>query len=671
MEKFERRDIILMAGGTVAGAAAGTLFSGAPFQMLQWLVEWTQDQHVPGSGDERYVDGVCRACGEGCKISVRMIGNRAVKVETADSGCARAQAAIQLLYHPERIRGPLKRTGRKGSARFEPVSWDQAIKDIAGKIDSLRKAGKGDSMAAVDSMRRGISGLLLERLLKACGSPHFYGEPSLDGLSAAAVALTQYQAGSLHYDFENADYILSFGARLVEGWGDAARMNRAFSGWKARGARYVHVDTLCTRSAAVADSWIPVRAGSEAVLALGIANSLLRMGRGSGAGNFAQFSQIVINDFTPERVAELTGVSIEDQKKIAREFASARNPVAVAGRGAVGVSSSTVEIAAVMALNSMVGSLGRKGGVMLAVMRGLGEPAMDASAAQSYRKAARSAGLDAFIKNKDIPEVLFVNEGNPVHRSALGMKLAGKLEKIPMVVAFASLINDTAAYADYILPTVSTLETGPREGAEPVSGRYEAMHAGDALLKIAKSLAGIQASFPWNSYRDIPPAAGEMEARAPGNFTLPVDLLKTYLADVSKRLSPSKDYPLALVPFELYMVGDGDGLALPYVLKGIDGQTLTGKKLWVSMNPETADTHGVSEGERIDIESRRGEIGSVKVHLSGTVAPGVIAVPLGFGHECYTEYASGKGVNPKEIMNNKIDRVSGAADWWFTRVKIS
>jgi len=91
----------------------------------------------------------------------------------------------------------------------------------------------------------------------------------------------------------------------------------------------------------------------------------------------------------------------------------------------------------------------------------------------------------------------------------------------------------------------------------------------------------------------------------------------------------------------------------------------------VMMNPDTAKQEGVSEGSRIDIESSRGEIGSVKVHITKTVAPGAVAIPLGFGHEFYTKYAGDKGVNAKEIMSDDIDPISGAADWWFTRVKIS
>lgn len=671
MEKFERRDIIKMASGAIVGGSVGALFSGAPFLGLQWLVEWTQDQYVPGAGETRYVSGVCQACPNKCAISVRMIGQRAVKVETANSGCATAQAIVQLLYHPDRIRQPLKRVGKKGSGKFAPVSYEEALKDIAAKINELRDSGTPQTIAAINGPNADISSQLLERLVKASGSANFYYEPSFDTLSAAAVGLTQNQAGSIHYDFENSDYILSFSARLLEGWGEAGRMHKVFAGWKDRGARYVQIDALANRSASAADMWVPVNAGTEAVLAMGIAYYLITAyGKRSGGANFAQWSQMIIKDYTPDAVSEITGVAPEKIKEIAREFAYAKAPVAVAGKGAKGVSSSTVEIAAVQALNSLVGAFGRRGGVFIKSTRTLGAPALDAIAAAGIKNSKKAAGIDAYIKNGDAAELLFLNEANPVLRSVYGKDAADKLAKIPMVVAFAVVPNDTTKYADYILPSVSTLEMASAKGDEAVAPRYKAMYAGDSILMIAKAVKGVQNAFPWNGYRELIAATGQADIRAAANFSFPMDLFSNYLTELTKKMSAA-DYPLALIPFELPLVGDGSGLALPYTLKGLDDTTLTGKKLWVLLNPDTADKYGVSEGESIDIESKRGEVGSVKAHLTKTVAPDVVAVPIGFGQKSSTMYAEGKGINPKEIMSDDIDPISGVADWWCTRVKIS
>jgi len=671
MDKLERKDVIKLAGGAVLGTAVGTVFSGAPFLGLQWLVEWTQDQYVPGKGDEKFIASICQSCPAKCNFSIRMMGNRAIKVETSNAGCPVGANALQLLYHPERVRQPLKKVGGKGNSRFKAVSWDEAIKDISAKIEKIRADKKGAAVAAVNGQNAQLTGQLVERLLKTIGSPNCFTEPGLAALSGAAVKATQNMDGALHYDFENSDYILSFGARLVEGWGEPARMNKVFTGWKARKAKYVQVDTICSRSAAIADQWVPVKAGSEAALALGIAYYLLKMGKGSNAANFGELAKIINADFTPDKTSLLTGLKPEEIEKLAKDLAAAGNAVAVAGRGGWGVSSSTAEFVAVQALNSIIGSLGRRGGVMVAVNPGLGEPAIDAAAAESLKASKKLNGLDDYIKNGAQPELVFINDADPVFKSVYGVQLAEKLAKTSMVVAFMPLINDTAQYADYILPTLSWVEMAAPKGKEAVAARFESRHAADALLQIAQKVKGIDAAFAWKSYKDVIAASGKTEIRGAGNLTIPADLMKGFASNYPKKLAAPKDFPLAMIPFEVALLGDGDGLAFPYVLKGLDDTTLTGKKMWVLMNPETAKKHGASEGSRVDLESKRGEIGSVKVHLTKTVAPDVVAVPLGFGHQALTTYAKGKGVNPKLIMSNDIDAVSGAADWWYTSVKLS
>jgi hypothetical protein len=68
------------------------------------LVEWTQDQHVPAPGEEKYLQGKCMLCPSACPLSVRMNGSRAVKGRDRQQRLLQPQLAIQMLYHPERSR---------------------------------------------------------------------------------------------------------------------------------------------------------------------------------------------------------------------------------------------------------------------------------------------------------------------------------------------------------------------------------------------------------------------------------------------------------------------------------------------------------------------------------------------------------------------------------------
>jgi anaerobic selenocysteine-containing dehydrogenase len=655
MKKLERKDFLKIGGGAVVGGLTGYVFSGAPFLGYQWLVEWTQDQHVPAGGREQYLKTICEACREKCEMSIRMIGDRAVKLETSNSGCPFSQNALQLMYHSERIDAPLKRIGKKGTVKasaFEKVSWDEALAAVAKQTGRLIGEKKGHLIAGIKK-NDNLAAALLDRFVKASGSNNAYYEPSLTTLSQTALG------GYVDYDFNNADFILSFGARLLEGWGSACAMNKAFAEWKKRGVTLVQADSICTRTASMANQWLPIKPGTEMFLALGIANYLRRKGRGAGGADW----MAVVDKYTTDKVAAITGLKVKQIEDVAEAFSRAGNPVAVAGRGGKGVSSSSAELMAVHALNLMAGSRA----AVLKKSAGLGEPVLSANAAASLKEAKKHAGLDDFIKNGNF-EVLFVNEADPVYKSVYGSDLAKKMEKT-FVVAVTPLLNDTAMYADYVFPSLSFIETETAAGKAPVAPYAKSIHAGDIIINLGKKVADTKDSFPWAGYVDLVKTYGG--AFGAGNVNLNGQVLSDNCSALEKTLKASEEFPLALVPMELTFVGDGDGMAFPYVLKTIDDKTYSQGKLWVQINRDTADKEGVSEGSRIDIESSRGKTSSVFVHLTDTVAPGAIAIPLGFGHKSYTKYAKNKGVNPKEIMANDIDPLTGAANWWLTRVNIS
>ena len=658
MEKLDRKDFLKISSGAVVGGLAGTFFSGAPFFGLQWLTEWTQDQYSPASGEEKIIKTTCNLCPSKCEISVRMIGNRAVKIETSNSGCSFGQNALQLLYHPERIGKPLKLIGKKGSGKYSPISWDAAFKEISEKLNTLIKEDKAGSIAAFNTDHSSAS-MLTERLLTAAGSPNTYYEPTLQNLQKAALG------GFAEYDFNRAGLVLSFGANILEGWGDAGSLNSALPLWKKKGTKLIHVSTNCSRTASMADEWIPVKPGTESILALGICNYLIKSKRLTAAGmDFARWSSIVINRYPLSTVSELTGVAKEKIIEIANAFYRARNPISVGGRGTKGISSYSAGLIAAHSLNALV----RTRAVSLREPAGLGRPRVSANAARAMAASKKSAGIDDFIKNGSF-EFLLVNGADPVYKSALGTDLIEKLEK-SFVVSVVPLINDTSIYADIILPSFSFLETDSPAGPAVVVPVGKSMHAADIILKIAKNIGPVAQSFPWTGYSDLIAAEGKTRP-ANGKFSFHADTLKGHMDAFTKAAGKSKEYPLYLLPSEKPYIGDGDALALPYVMKTTDNFTYAEGKLWASMNRETADKYRVSEGEKIDILSERGEIGSVRVHLTDTVAPDVVELPLGFGHRACTKYAKDKGVNPKEIMNNDIDPLTGTANWWTTRVKIS
>jgi anaerobic selenocysteine-containing dehydrogenase len=112
-------------------------------------------------GSETQVLSTCGLCAAGCGIRVRVVEGRAVKVEGNPNSpinrgrlCARGQAALELLYHPDRVPGPLCRAGARGENRWLPLSWDEAIARLAAELGQLRAAGEPQSLVLLDGEER-------------------------------------------------------------------------------------------------------------------------------------------------------------------------------------------------------------------------------------------------------------------------------------------------------------------------------------------------------------------------------------------------------------------------------------------------------------------------------------------------------------------------------------
>src|SRR5262250_2868485 len=167
---MQRRDFIKLTA--VTGTSATLASCGSPeHQLIRFVPD---DDVVPGVAE--WKPSVCPMCAAGCAVTVRVMDADVETIRNGQSGvvsmavakklegqpgdpisrgglCARGQASIQITYHPDRVRQPMKRTGSRGSAEFEPVTWDAAIAELIGKVDAL--AGEPSSLAIVTGRRRG------------------------------------------------------------------------------------------------------------------------------------------------------------------------------------------------------------------------------------------------------------------------------------------------------------------------------------------------------------------------------------------------------------------------------------------------------------------------------------------------------------------------------------
>jgi anaerobic selenocysteine-containing dehydrogenase len=195
--------------------------------------------------------------------------------------CPKAFGALQLLDDADRYRGPMVRDGERGSGRLKPIGWDEALDLLAKRLGDLRSHGLGHTVAILGGQYRGFRDVLWQRFAGAYGTPNYLRARCLaPERPALSHRLMHGVASPLAYDLEHANFVLAFGTGLFESWIGPVWAGKAFSALRggrdrARGALVI-VDPHRSLTAAVADRWVPIRPGTDGILALGIANVLLR-----------------------------------------------------------------------------------------------------------------------------------------------------------------------------------------------------------------------------------------------------------------------------------------------------------------------------------------------------------------------------------------------------------
>ena len=343
--KIDRRCFLSL----VIGGAAGTALTPLPWKLTDDSSIWSQNwpwTPVVAKGETFYETSACTLCPGGCGISVRMVDDRTIKIEgqaghpVNDGGvCVLGLSGLQLLYGPNRVTKPMKRTGSRGSGNWASISWDDAIGELVGKLSDLRAKTNRKRWDVFQENRYGTVPELFKRLMTVYGSPNMMTIPSLQDSLQLTMKIMHGSDAMFGYDLENADFILSFGSGLIEGWGSPVRMFRANSGWKENGIEVVQVEPRLSNTAAKSDQWIAIKPGTEAALAMGIMHVMINEGLydtnfiEKHASGFSGWEALVMDDYTPNKVAAITGVHAAMIKKLAKQFAGAARPLAICGRG--------------------------------------------------------------------------------------------------------------------------------------------------------------------------------------------------------------------------------------------------------------------------------------------------------------------------------------------------
>ncbi len=454
---MKRRTFLQLSGMTAASA----LLAGCQSQnekLIPYLIP--PDEGVT-PGRATYYASSCNFCPAGCGILVRVSEGRAKKIEgnpdhPVNRGrlCARGQAILQELYHPDRVQQPLKRTGPRGSGEFQKISWEEGLGILTARLKELQREQATGSLAMLTPQLSGSLGALAGNFMRAFGSSRHVSFELL-GPDWLRVAGRQSfgQASLPFYDLAETRYLLSFGADFVESHLSPVQYGNAFGRMRqgrdtVRG-HFTYVGGRMSLTCASADRWMPARPGSEGALALGMARLILAESlhdkAALAANGFSADGLLAsLESYDLPRVAEMCGLTQEVIAEVAREFATTRPSVAMAGEVVAFQSNGPEAVRAVQLLNMVAGNLNRPGGVYPATA--------PAGAENSF---AELLALVESMRTGGVKVAMIT--GDPRHGIPPATGFQEALDNVPFTVSFSTLLDDTALQADLILPDHSAL----------------------------------------------------------------------------------------------------------------------------------------------------------------------------------------------------------------------
>jgi len=720
-DNFSRRDFLKLAG---VGAATTAILTGCgPSSRYVQREPYMKMPEYNYNGQSTYYATTCRECAAGCGLVVRTMQGRALKTEgnannplNLGKTCARGQATLHGLYNPNRVRGPIKHTrGERlydaGADTFADeftdaesnMSWDDATKTVAGAL----KKYKPEEIAFLMGTASDHLFDLVTDLATATGinAPVRFGALSMfesrATLSKAAENLFG-EAGLPFFDVGNAQVVFSFGANFLETWLSPVSYTRGFAGLresktKQRGT-FVQFESRMSSTAAKADQWVPVRPGTEALVALAIG----RLASELRGGPLPRAFSVV----DPTEAASKSGIKLGTLKHLAEIFANSTGALAIPGGAALGQSNGLAVAEAVLALNALTDNFGKPGGVFISAL---------APNQKEYQRSASLKEMQDFIQKMSDGKfkALFVHGVNPVFELPASLNFKQALKGVEQVISFATFPDETATEADHIFPDRHGLEswgyqrvvTGTTQsvlsGLQPVvSGVYndssellfDVRATADVLIAAAQLVGGKFAeALPFKDEVEflnskIAPLISESDG-----FFSAADI-NTFAAYFQQnggwwKLSDGRSAPNAasaldqnLSSAESEFAGEGEFFFIPFVSPTLaeagankpwlqelpDPTTTVMWNTWVEINPETAKELGIEDDDVLKITSNAGVL-EVPVYKYPAIRPDTIAMPFGQGHTAYGRYAEKRGVNPADLLGQNFNE---AGDLAFAGMKV-
>lgn len=446
---------------------------------------------------EKIIRTICQGCHSECGVLVHVEDDRVIKIKPDPAHpssrgyiCVKGINYDHFTCHPDRIKYPLRRAGGKGSGKWERISWDTALDEIAEKLTGIKEEYSNYSIGTFHGTAPRASLFACRLLASALGTPnvgntdlHICFAPSMVAEFATVGATVTQEEGP---DYRSSKCIIVLGGNPLVS--HPPRGQDILYGIKNNGARLIVADPRRTPLAARADIWFQIRPGTDVMLILAMLHIIIHEELYDKAfveqwcHGFDELKEHV-KDYPPEKAAEITWLPAEKIREAARLYAGAK-PATVHHRVAVEHNvNSTQTDRALLILAAITGNVGIKGGNLLpthvsgyiptgAVQGRFKLPpeiTRDRIGSQEYPLISGPEALfvfvhpalvaEAIVSEKPYPlKALYLAGGNPVVNMQNVRRTWEAFKKLELFVVADFFMTPTTELADYVLPATTWLE---------------------------------------------------------------------------------------------------------------------------------------------------------------------------------------------------------------------
>ena len=660
------------------------------------------------------IPSLCQLCPARCGIIGFLEGDQLVKIggnpkhpNNLGKLCSRGLAGVNMAYDPDRIASPMIRRGERGKGQWEKISWEKAYSEIASRLKSIYQSGGKESF--VFQSEHEPNGII-RQFLEAFGKTLMINEDSLNfGNRNWGQWLTWGEERGVP-DVANSHYILNFGSNFYETHEDyTGFIGRVIEGRFEKKAKLVTFDVRLSHTAGNSDEWFPITPGTDGVVALAMANVILKDNLHDK--NFIQkwlnipISQLAqyLSKYTPEMAEKISGIASADIERIAKEFAISMPAVAISGRGVSSHFNGVYNERCIFLLNAIMGNVDIPGGYCFPRtyrLNGTGIAPFDFEKDRSNPQKF----ISLLKRGKLTPQMYFIHDSNPAYtnpESSLTSEILKDERLIPYIVVADSYMTETAMLADMVLPVATYLESWGIDSSpaldlipfvalqQPVIHPYaKSVPMSDIFVELSQRIGGgLRRNFRSNSAEDyvkkaisglskLESAGGLKYLRENGvwfdknekpryrayeskGFKTPSGKIEVY----SERLKRKGFQPL---PTYEPIPGHGD-LKGKFVLITYEPNVMgsrTGNFKWLAeikhhnpvwVNRDVAKMLHIEEGDHVKVSTKTGSF-IMETRLTFGLHPRVIAVERNLGHWGYGHIARAKKFRSKD-PNTKLV-------WW-------